>query len=328
MKFLITGASGFIGRRLSTALLDKYGNGNNEFIFIVNQRDLNYLKQKHSSKIEVHKGDIRNINHIKNCFNNVDVVIHMAARVDYSSIDKQSYYDVNATGTKNIFELSLKNNIKKVIYLSSAVIYHPTHNEYADENTVVSNHVTHYTKSKYRAYRYIEKFCNLGLNIVTILPTSVFGFKSPLFDPFVRQCLKSKFVILPKDRCRLSIVLVDDVVKFILSCVDSKIYNNEYILSDIDMSLRALAGQISIKSGRRIKILLLPNVFFQFILFAINPVLSIFKIRLFNNYEMFKFVNGNFLAKSSRAKDQLNWRPSDFDKSLERIIKQYIEYLK
>lgn len=93
----------------------------------------------------------------------VDVLIHLAH--EYSS----KSYKVNLDGTRKLFDNALKNNIKKIIFVSSL-----SSNKYA--------------KSLYGITKYkIEKYCLLKKKIIIIRPGLVFGYS-----------LDKKLVILKK----------------------------------------------------------------------------------------------------------------------------------
>ena len=113
MKFLITGASGFVGKNLSEKLLELYGNGN-EFIFIAGRRKLDFLeKHKIGKRITVVHCDITDHERMGKYFRGVDHVFHLAAKLDYGDPRRSRYYDVNVAGAENIFKLALQHKIRK-----------------------------------------------------------------------------------------------------------------------------------------------------------------------------------------------------------------------
>ena len=76
-------------------------------------------------------------NDLKDAFENVDVVIHLAAKVhDLSS--KQSldeYIKINVEGTQRLLEKAIGNNVKRFIYLSSIKV-HGENNSYEIKNGI------------------------------------------------------------------------------------------------------------------------------------------------------------------------------------------------
>ena len=55
----------------------------------------------------------------------IDAVIHLAALISipYSYISPQNYIDTNISGTHNILQAALKNNLSKVIITSTSEVY-------------------------------------------------------------------------------------------------------------------------------------------------------------------------------------------------------------
>lgn len=107
-NILITGATGFIGRRLLKLILDTKDN-----VYVLTRKK---SLKKLPSKIKIVRGDIRNPNVIENkklldqIKNEITDIYHLAAIYDLA-VDKQTARETNITGTKNILQLarSMKN---------------------------------------------------------------------------------------------------------------------------------------------------------------------------------------------------------------------------
>ncbi|MHA1835114.1 MAG: NAD-dependent epimerase/dehydratase family protein [Candidatus Baldrarchaeia archaeon] len=108
MKVLVTGGSGRIGIR-AMKVLEKAGYEVIGFDIKPPKNDYNFII-----------GDIRDRKSTENVTKNVDVVLHLAAYPNEGAIPSyQEGWDVNCTGTFNIFESAVKNKVKKVVYASS-----------------------------------------------------------------------------------------------------------------------------------------------------------------------------------------------------------------
>jgi nucleoside-diphosphate-sugar epimerase len=109
MKILVTGGSGRIGIR-TMQLLQKSGHE------LVN---LDVVPPK-TSIGEFIKGQLTDRNLIDKVTKDVDAILHLAAYPTEPSIPNYPEgWDVNCTGTFNIFEYGAKNKVKKVVYASS-----------------------------------------------------------------------------------------------------------------------------------------------------------------------------------------------------------------
>lgn len=123
---LVTGGAGYIGSHCAMALLEL---GKDVLVF-------DNLSTGHIETIEtlskqgnlkfIH-GDLLNQNEIEKVFKNfeIDSVIHFAAfsQVGESVMDPQKYYINNVCGTINLLSAMLKNDVKRIVFSSTAATY-------------------------------------------------------------------------------------------------------------------------------------------------------------------------------------------------------------
>ena len=131
MKYLITGAAGFIGFHLSKRLL---GQGNsvigidnlNEY-YDVNLKKSRLNGLKGDPEFTFHKLDLVDRKGIEKLFseNNFDYVVNLAAQagVRYSLTNPHSYVDSNVVGFLNILEGCRNSDIKHLVFASSSSVY-------------------------------------------------------------------------------------------------------------------------------------------------------------------------------------------------------------
>jgi len=131
MKYLITGAAGFIGFHLSKRLL---GQGNsvvgidnlNEY-YDVNLKKTRLNELKGDPKFTFHKLDLVDRNGIEKLFseNRFDYVVNLAAQagVRYSLKNPHAYIDSNIVGFLNILEGCRNSDIKHLVFASSSSVY-------------------------------------------------------------------------------------------------------------------------------------------------------------------------------------------------------------
>jgi nucleoside-diphosphate-sugar epimerase len=105
MTLLVTGATGHVGKHLINALL----NQGEKVRALVKEGTVE------NENVEIFYGDVFNKESLKKAVEDVDVIYHLAAIVDYLA-PKDAMFNVNVIGTKNLLEVS---KAKKFIYLSS-----------------------------------------------------------------------------------------------------------------------------------------------------------------------------------------------------------------
>ncbi len=126
MKILITGSSGFIGGEL-----------------------VNLLQAKHEIvKFDILEGnDIRDIQHLNNKMQGVDIVVHTAAyRKPYEDKTFKDYFETNCIGTFNVAHSATEAGVKRLIFTSSTSYYGiekgiPFVKPVQENNPVMTQHV-------------------------------------------------------------------------------------------------------------------------------------------------------------------------------------------
>ena len=123
-NILITGGTGSFGQNFLGELLKK--NLNKIIIFSRDELKQYNLKKKYSknknyNKIRFFLGDIRDEERLNLAFKGVDIVIHAAAlkQVDTAEYNPTEFIKTNILGSQNVMSAAAKNNVKKVIALST-----------------------------------------------------------------------------------------------------------------------------------------------------------------------------------------------------------------
>jgi UDP-glucuronate 4-epimerase len=130
MKFLVTGAAGFIGFHVSGRLLDAghqvvgIDNLNDYYDVSLKEARLNLLT---SENFTFHKLDLADREGMAALFANekFDRVIHLAAQagVRYSLENPHAYADANLIGHLNVLEGCRHNQVQHLLYASSSSVY-------------------------------------------------------------------------------------------------------------------------------------------------------------------------------------------------------------
>ena len=142
---LVVGGAGYIGAHMAHMLVE---NGYSVVVFdnlSTGRRDF-----VPNSAIFI-KGDLRNQKDIEKAFKNhkIDTVMHFAAAISVpeSVADPLKYYENNITGCINLFKAMLANDVKKIVFSSTAAVYgEPEHNPIEETNQTLPTNPYGYTK--------------------------------------------------------------------------------------------------------------------------------------------------------------------------------------
>lgn len=125
-KVLVSGGAGYIGSHCVLALLEK---GVEVVVFdnlSTGHKETIETLSKYG-KLDFVQGDLLNNNDLKSLFEHhqISAVIHFAAfsQVGESVKDPQKYYINNVCGTLNLLSAMLENNVKKIVFSSTAATY-------------------------------------------------------------------------------------------------------------------------------------------------------------------------------------------------------------
>ncbi len=177
--WLVTGGAGFIGsniaeelvkRREKVKILDNFSSGKREHI-------KNFIH-----KIEVIKGDIRDVSVLRRAMKGATFVLHQAAlRSVPKSVDNpQETNEVNVTGTLNVLITAKNAGVQRLVYASSSSVYGDG-KIFPQKERFVPSPISPYAVSKLAGENYCVMFTETyGLETISLRYFNVFG---PRQDP-------------------------------------------------------------------------------------------------------------------------------------------------
>jgi len=160
----ITGGSGFLGINMVRFLLQKK-------LKVINYdiADFNYPEK---TKIKSFLADIRDKKTLTRAMAGADIVLHFAAALPLYS--DEDIYTTEVDGTQNVLEAAIKNNIKRVIYISSTAVYGvPIHHPIYETDKLVG--VGPYGEAKILAEKICQRYRKKELCIPILRPKSFVG---------------------------------------------------------------------------------------------------------------------------------------------------------
>lgn len=308
---VVTGGAGFIGSYVVEELLAFRPS---KIIIIDNfirgsQRNMqNFIN---NPIVEVVEGDIRDYALMEKAFNGADFVFHMAAlRINACAANPREGFDVMLKSTFDVAELSVKYNIKKVIYSSSASVYGLAQNFPTPETDNPYNNQTFYGAAKmfgeqlFRSFKFMH-----NLDYVALRYFNAYGPRMDTDGKYTEVMIKwldcitanKNPLIYGDGSTSMDFVYVKDIAKANVAALLSDVTDEAFNIGNcVETSLKELL-EITLKVN---KSSLVP----QFVPDnTINPV-------------------SKRIADISKAEKLLGYKPTyDLEKGLEELSNWYFE---
>lgn len=178
-KVLVTGADGFIGSHLTETLVER-GYDVRAFTFYNSFNTwgwLDSLPDGIKKEIEIHPGDIRDPNGVRNAMTGIESVFHLAAliAIPFSYHSPDSYVDTNIKGTLNVLQAARSLGTDKVLITSTSEVYGSAKYVPIDESHPFQGQ-SPYSATKIGADRLAESFYrSFSLPVSIVRPFNTYG---------------------------------------------------------------------------------------------------------------------------------------------------------
>jgi UDP-glucose 4-epimerase len=174
-KILVTGGAGFIGREVVKILVQK-----GHKVVIVDEFISN-SPEGLPKGVEIIKGDITDPKIISKSFKNVEYCVHLASKIGglrYIESQPATILSVNNKINTAVFDASVKFKIKKIVFISSGMVYSAVNKPIIHE-TDISNAIftdNCYSTSKMMGEAYCKAYNQqYGLNYTIVRLFNVYG---------------------------------------------------------------------------------------------------------------------------------------------------------
>ncbi len=258
MKYLITGATGYIGVQLAKRLA-----GEGHTVHALYRSESKTAELKNIEGIKLVKGDILFPESLKEAVRGCNGVFHVAALAKPWDKNPQTFYQYNVQGALNVFDAARKAGAFRIVFTSTAGVISPSNGKPSDEYTPRSvDFFTDYERSKAQAEEKAVDLSKAGMEIVIVNPTRVYG-PGQLSDSngvtrMVKLYLKGKFRTLPGDGKSIgNYVYIDDVIDGHIRAMEQGRAGERYILGGDNVSFNDffnLLSDLTGKSGKLYKI--------------------------------------------------------------------------
>ncbi|MGH9685854.1 MAG: NAD-dependent epimerase/dehydratase family protein [Candidatus Acidiferrales bacterium] len=313
MRILVTGATGFLGSRLTRRMLEA---GHQVTILC---RPTSSLSRLRGLSIEKFVGDVTDPGSLRAAIENCDWVIHAAANMSYWRGETNQQMNVNVLGTGNVARASREAGVKRLLHVSSvAAVGIPADREPANEQfafNLESAGLT-YHLSKRHAEIEVLREVSLGLNAVIVNPASIQGRSRTI--GLMKSVKRSP--IVPCFSGGNCIVDVEDVVDGIMAALLHGEKGQRYILGGENLTFRELSQKAANALHLRRSFVSIPRLATGFAAAVLEPWArmrgSTPKVTRMIHYCANRFQ----YFDSSKARKALGYAPRDVDRILAEIL--------
>lgn len=178
-KVLITGAGGFIASHLVERLV-REGAQVRAFVRYNSRNDVGMLRTiapEVFSQIEMMRGDLRDVEAVRNAVRDTDTVFHLGAliAIPYSYVNPREVVDVNIMGTMNVLMAARDFGVRRVVHTSTSEVYGTAQYVPIDEAHPLQGQ-SPYSASKIGADKIAESFYrSFDVPVVTLRPFNAYG---------------------------------------------------------------------------------------------------------------------------------------------------------
>lgn len=229
-RILITGATGFIGKWLTQALVER------QHLCRCLVRDVSGLNHLEKLHVEIHRGDLLNGTALDGAVRDVDAIYHLAAEGHVSATSTKAekrFLEVNVEGSRMLGEKAAKAGVRRFIHFSSTAAMGLARQGSDIDEAEKCNPITPYQQSKYASERVVlEVGQQSEMEVIVLRPCMVYGpGASGQFLKICTMVKKGLFWQLGGKPSLMPIVHVSDVVQAALLALDKGRSNSVYLIA-------------------------------------------------------------------------------------------------
>jgi nucleoside-diphosphate-sugar epimerase len=241
-KILVTGAGGFIGKKVVEKLIDA---GYQKIrCFIRQGKDIttfyNMAQGNNKTELEVFQGNLLNKDDCLAAVEDVNIVIHLAMKSDKSF---SNTYLNTVVATKNLLDAMSPSRIKRFVNVSSFAVYSTINlkkgdvlDECCDVEGDILDRYEAYAYAKLKQDQLVHSHCeNHGISYITLRPGAVYGPSQKKISGRVGIDTFGIFIQIGRENL-LPLSYVDNCADSIVLAVVKKNINNE-IINVVDSDL-------------------------------------------------------------------------------------------
>lgn len=316
-RVLVTGAAGFLGRRLSAALIAQG----------CAVRGLDLAADGFEHGVEPVIASVTDRDAVRAAVAGVSDLVHCAAIADLWIADPARYDAVNAGGSACVFEEALRAGVSRAVHVSSFVTL--VSGPWAEPPMALDETVElapdallgPYPRSKRLSELAAARAASEGLHVAIVQPSAPIGPGDVNMTPPARLIADLAGGRLPAYlNCLMNLVDIDDVVAGVIAALERGAPGRRYLLCGEDVEMSELVKRVAQAAGARPPRMAAPA------LLALATAQVEDRISRITGRAPTAPLTGLRLAlrrrrfSAARARAELHWRPQGLDPALAGAI--------
>ncbi|HCI81846.1 MAG TPA: hypothetical protein DHW02_19395 [Ktedonobacter sp.] len=243
MTLLVTGATGFLGSALTTALVKRQ----NEAVRVL-VRDEAKAREMFGDGVEVVRGDITDVEQVQRAVDGVSIVYHLVGRLYHPSVPASLYRETHVEGTRILLDACKhQQQIQRIVHCSTTGVLGATGSTPANEDAPFA------PTNPYEATKLEGELLALkaqredGLPVSVVRPGLVYGPGDLHLLSFFTTINKGIPPIIDGGKALIHPVYIDDMTDAFILCAErpQAIGHSYNIAGDAPVSFRQLATAIA-----------------------------------------------------------------------------------
>jgi dihydroflavonol-4-reductase len=298
VRAFVTGATGFLGSRLTEALRAR-----GDAVVALDRRT----------------SPLSDRNALRKAMDGCDAVFHLAAvyKLGIPARDRAQMFEANVRGTENVIDAAWDVHVPRIVYVSTVNVFGNTRGEVVDETYERRDEqwLSTYDWTKYEAHQVAKDRIERGAPVVIAQPGAIYGpGDHSELGAQLEQARKGKLRFKALAEVGVNAVHVDDVVAGLLLVHGHGRIGESYVLGG---EITTLAQMIDLVSPKRVRATM-PTLLLKAMIPA-GPLIGKVMGTGPNLRELITASDGvTYWATDAKARRELGYDPRDLEAGLKR----------
>ena len=324
MRYLVTGATGFIGSEVTRQLLA----ASHEVVALVRDTETAASKGLAKTGLSLSKADVGDKESMRGPMRGVDGVFHIAGWYHVGARDTAPAFRTNVEGTRNVLELMHELEIPKGVYTSSLAVFSDTHGRVVDEDYLFTGqHISVYDLTKWKAhYEVALPLMRRGLPLTIVQPGATYGpgDRSPSGE-IIRLHLRHELPFVPA-KSAYCWGHVADIARAHILAMERGRPGESYIIAGPCHEVRHVLSMLAQLSGVPLPRLVMPPSALKALAIFMGAVDRVHPVPSNRHPESLRVVAGvTYLGSNAKATRELGLEMRPIEQGLRESLAWYMD---